>query len=183
MRLPKSPLAAAGLLLLAIAPLVVNVTRATGSPGSHAAHETSPPQDRAAPLPGTRCTRAKGERCKQRHDDQNNAPVVGLRASEQKITLACPDGATSQTCTPGPGQQVQLQATATDPDGDSLLYSYSATGGRVTGDGAEVTWDLTGLRPGTYTATVEVDDCCGCVAFASAQVKVESCSGCGDTLR
>ena len=183
MRVPDSPLAAAILLLLAVAPLAVNVTRAGESPSPPAAHEASAPQDRAATLPGTRCTRAKGERCKQRPDDQNNAPVVELSASEPKITLACPDGAASQTCAPSPGQQVQLRATAKDPDGDTLLYTYSVTGGRAAGEGAEVTWDLSGLRPGTYTATVEVDDCCGCVAFSSTQVIVESCSGCGGTLR
>ena len=54
---------------------------------------------------------------------------------------------------------------ATDPDGDTLLYSYTVTGGRITGEGANVSWDLTGVQPGTYTSTVEVDDGCGCVAF------------------
>lgn len=132
--------------------------------------------------PAPRCTNAYRERCK-RPGAQNNAPAVELRASEQKLTLSCPEGSSSQTCTPSAVTKVQLQANATDPDGDSLLYTYSVTGGRAAGNGAEVTWDLTGLQPGTYTANVEVDDCCGCVAFSSVQVKVEACGDCVATSR
>jgi hypothetical protein len=36
---------------------------------------------------------------------------------------------------------------------------------------------LTGVAPGTYTVTVEVDDGCGCVAFTSTTVTVNRC-GC-----
>ena len=70
---------------------------------------------------------------------------------------------------------VALSANATDPDGDTLLYTWSTTGGRVTGDGPNATLDLTGAAPGTYTVTVEVDDGCGCVAFTSTTVTVTAC--------
>ena len=182
MHVTKASFAAACLLLLAVTPFAVSDTSAGGDVESNAARDASRAQDAATPLPGTRCTNAYRDRCK-RPGAQNNAPVVELRASEQKITLACPDGTASQTCTPSPGQQVQLQATAKDPDGDTLLYTYSVTGGKAAGNGAEVTWDLSGLQPGTYTATVEVDDCCGCVAFSSVQVKVEACGDCAATSR
>src|SRR5205085_11676274 len=36
----------------------------------------------------------------------------------------------------------------------------------------------TGVQPGTYTSTVEVDDGCGCVAFSSTTVTVAGCTGC-----
>src|SRR5205085_10879728 len=70
---------------------------------------------------------------------------------------------------------VQLAAAATDPDGDTLLYTWSTTGGRITGDGPNVTWDLSGVAAGSYTATVEVDDGCGCIAYANTSVTVDSC--------
>ncbi|HEY0083834.1 MAG TPA: hypothetical protein VGB61_13655, partial [Pyrinomonadaceae bacterium] len=54
-------------------------------------------------------------------------------------------------------------------------YTWSTTGGRITGDGANVSWDLSGVQPGTYTASVEVDDGCGCIAFSSTTVTVERC--------
>jgi hypothetical protein len=102
-----------------------------------------------------------------------------LEASAQKIILPCGGGAAPQSCTPSESRQVRLQALASDADGDTLRYSYSATGGRIGGEGPNVTWDLTGLRPGGYTATAEVDDTCGCVAFYSVRVTVASCDGCG----
>jgi PKD domain len=109
----------------------------------------------------------------------NQPPVVSLAANPATVTLAasCPaDQMPAEGCTPS-STTVQLAATATDPDGDTLLYTWSTTGGRITGDGPNVTWDLSGATPGTYTATVEVDDGCGCIAYANTSVTVTSC-GC-----
>jgi hypothetical protein len=61
---------------------------------------------------------------------------------------------------------VRLRTIARDPDRNRLLYTYSTTGGAATGDGPAVTWTLD--SPGTYTASVEVDDGHGCTSFASA---------------
>ncbi|HEY0544615.1 MAG TPA: Ig-like domain-containing protein [Pyrinomonadaceae bacterium] len=109
----------------------------------------------------------------------NQAPTVSLAAAESSITLACPAGTRPTNCTISPDQVVALTANASDPDGDTLLYTYTTTGGRITGEGASVTWDLTGAQPGTYTATVEVDDGCGCVSFSSTTVTVaEPPTGC-----
>ena len=107
----------------------------------------------------------------------NQPPTVTLSASSSRVVLAaeCPAGQRPvASCTPTAGT-VQLSATATDPDGDTLLYTYSTTGGRVTGDGPNATLDLTGVAPGTYTVTVEVDDGCGCIAFTSTTVEVARC--------
>ena len=108
----------------------------------------------------------------------NQPPVVSLAAATTTITLPCPPGQTSATCPAAPAMSTALVATATDPDGDTLLYTWSVTGGRVTGDGANVSWDLSGVGAGTYTATVEVDDGCGCVSFATATVTVAACADC-----
>ena len=184
MRAPTTPFTTAVLLFLALAAFAVSALTVNGSAaaGEVVGRDASRLQDAATPRPGTRCSREKGKQCKRPGAD-NNAPVVSLRASELKITLACPEGQTSQTCTPSAGPKTQLRATASDPDGDTIIYTYSATGGRITGDGADVAWDLTGLQPGTYTATVEADDCCGCVAFSSVQVIVEACGDCAVTSR
>ncbi len=108
----------------------------------------------------------------------NNPPTTAVSASPSRVVLAaeCPPGERpSEGCT-STGSTVQLAANATDPDGDTLLYTWSTTGGRITGDGANVTWDLSGVQPGTYTASVEVDDGCGCIAFSSTTVTVERCT-------
>lgn len=108
----------------------------------------------------------------------NQAPTVTLSTSSASVTLPCEDGSMGESCRSNSNQSVQLSSSATDPDGDTLLYTYSVTGGRITGDGPNATWDLSGVTPGTYTATVEVDDGCGCVAFSSTTVTVARCTDC-----
>jgi hypothetical protein len=108
----------------------------------------------------------------------NQPPTVSLTASSSRVVMAAECGVNERpdpNCTPTAGT-VQLSANATDPDGDTLLYTYSTTGGRITGDGPNSTLDLTGVAPGTYTVTVEVDDGCGCIAFTSTTVTVERCT-------
>jgi hypothetical protein len=108
----------------------------------------------------------------------NQPPTVALTASSSRIVLPAECTGTDipdPNCTPTAGT-VQLSANATDPDGDTLLYTYSTTGGRITGDGPNSTLDLSGVAPGTYTVTVEVDDGCGCIAFTSTTVTVERCN-------
>ncbi len=51
-----------------------------------------------------------------------------------------------------------VRANAHDPDGDTLTYSWSASGGKITGSGDTATFDATGVAPGRYTATVTVSD-------------------------
>ncbi len=106
----------------------------------------------------------------------NQPPTVNLTAAQSTVRLAadCGPGQIPSPCEPT-SPSVQLSANASDPDGDTLLYTYSTTGGRIVGDGPNATLDLTGAQPGTYTVTVEVDDGCGCVAFSSTTVTVERC--------
>ncbi|HXI22649.1 MAG TPA: hypothetical protein VNG71_02160 [Pyrinomonadaceae bacterium] len=109
----------------------------------------------------------------------NQPPTVTLAASSSTITLPCAAGThSSGACPSGASSSVQLTANATDPDGDTLLYTYSTTGGRVSGQGGTATWDLSGLGPGTYTASVDVDDGCGCITSSTTTVTIASCSDC-----
>lgn len=111
----------------------------------------------------------------------NNPPVVNLSASSTRVVLPAecgPDQVPDPACTPtegGGGATVQLTTQATDPDGDTLLYTYSTTGGRIVGEGPNVTLDLSGVQPGTYTTSVEVNDGCGCITFQSVEITVERC--------
>jgi hypothetical protein len=45
--------------------------------------------------------------------------------------------------------------------GDVLVYMYKVTGGKIIGEGANVTWDLSNAPAGQYSITVGVDDGCG----------------------
>ena len=108
----------------------------------------------------------------------NVAPVVNaVRPSISSILRPCPPGTSSTTCTPT-GNEVTLVAEATDQNNDQLLYTWSVTGGRLSGEGRQVTWDLSGVQNGTYTATVEVNDGNMGKASGSATVTVADCPDC-----
>lgn len=103
----------------------------------------------------------------------NQPPTVNLALGG--VTPGVSDVLRSAANTVCAGDKVALTATASDPDGDTLLYSWTSTGGRIVGDGANTAFDTTGLAPGDYTITVEVNDGCGCVAFDSKTIRVEAC--------
>jgi hypothetical protein len=103
----------------------------------------------------------------------NQPPTVALALGA--VTPGSTDLLRSSASTVCAGDRVALTATASDPDGDTLLYSWTSTGGRIVGDGVNTQFDTTGLAPGDYTITVEVNDGCGCVAFDSKTIRVEAC--------
>ena len=127
--------------------------------------------------PGARCTRlswpkektkpaGQGGRCERLWTSArkgeflpNGAPKLGLSSSTSYLAAGAP-------------AEVNLKAIACDLDGDNLLYTFSTTGGRIAGEGADAVWSLAGVAPGTYTVMVEVDDGCGCMSFSSGTVTI-----------
>src|SRR6185503_7221356 len=105
----------------------------------------------------------------------NQPPSVTVSASTSTVNLPCPTGASVESCVPSASKEVQLTANATDPDNDTLLYTWSVTGGRISGEGRAVNWDLSGVNPGTYTASVQVNDGNQHTADASTTVTVAVC--------
>jgi outer membrane protein OmpA-like peptidoglycan-associated protein len=71
------------------------------------------------------------------------------------------------------GEHVNIVSTASDPDGDPLTYSYSATGGQISGNGPSAAFDSTGLAVGTYTVTCTADDGRGGRTNATTNVDVQ----------
>lgn len=114
---------------------------------------------------------------------QTNPPTIKLTPSTNLV----------QNC-PGEGSTVQLVADARSPQGLPLRYNWSATGGRIVGSGANTSWDFSGVAPGTYTVTVEVNSGSeqDCTAFTQTAVVVRPCPpptcpsiviSCPDTVR
>jgi hypothetical protein len=108
----------------------------------------------------------------------NQAPTVSVVTSSASITLPCPEGTSSTTCTASASRTIDLTANAVDPDNDTLLYTWSVTGGKLSGDGRGVSWDLSGVNPGTYTVTVDVNDGNAHTVNGSATVTVAECTNC-----
>jgi hypothetical protein len=46
----------------------------------------------------------------------------------------------------------EISCIASDPDKDSLIYTWSATGGKIIGDGATIPW----ICPGGSQSTISV---------------------------
>jgi outer membrane protein OmpA-like peptidoglycan-associated protein len=72
-----------------------------------------------------------------------------------------------------PGEHTGVTCNGSDPDNDPLTYSYTATGGQITGSGSHVQFDATGLQPGTYTVKCTVNDGRGGTADASGSLEVK----------
>jgi len=72
-----------------------------------------------------------------------------------------------------PGERTGITSTATDPDNLPLTFTYSATGGQVTGDGPKATFDSTGLAPGSYTVKCTATNSRGGTADSSTTVDVQ----------
>ncbi|MDQ1707226.1 MAG: hypothetical protein QOJ88_437, partial [Pyrinomonadaceae bacterium] len=108
----------------------------------------------------------------------NVAPTGSVSSSVTSITLPCPPGTSSESCSASASSAVDLTATYSDPEGDTLLYTWSVNGGRLTGESRSVSWDLSGLAPGTYVATVSVSDGIAPPVTGTASVAIAECVGC-----
>jgi DNA-binding transcriptional regulator of glucitol operon len=90
----------------------------------------------------------------------NHSPAIdSLTAERQKVRKA-------MTST--------IECTASDPDGDELSYTWSTSGGSISGEGSVVTWVAPNTF-GTYTITVTVTDGRGGQATQSIEIVVTCC--------
>jgi hypothetical protein len=72
----------------------------------------------------------------------------------------------------GSNDSVAIHVNASDPDNDTLAYSYTATGGAVSGTGPDARWDSSGLNTGSYTVNAKVDDGKGGTATCATDITV-----------
>lgn len=104
------------------------------------------------------------------------ANVDDLVVEDTMVTLPCDNGVDG--CSDKTTLSVKSSASSSDPT-DQLLYNYTVSGGRIVGNGANVSWDLSGAKPGTYTITSAVDNGCGlCGKTVTKTVEVKKCDKC-----
>ena len=104
--------------------------------------------------------------------------VESITTSTSLITFCPTTGTMSSNLSCSPDREVNVVANAATPDGTEFLYTWSVTGGTIRGTGREVTWDLSGLPEGVYTATVELNDGNQHTSSGSTTVTIALCSGC-----
>ncbi|HTY62631.1 MAG TPA: PKD domain-containing protein [Acidobacteriota bacterium] len=107
-------------------------------------------------------------------DGEATATASSIGTVKEKIIPNKPPSIECQTTTMdvASGGSVQLRAKASDPDNDRLSYSWSATGGTVSGSGDTATFNAAGVGAGSYSVTVTVDDGRGGKASCSMTVNV-----------
>lgn len=107
----------------------------------------------------------------------SDPPIVIVTSSTSLIKF-CPLWMES-TDNCSASREVELSASAGGPDVDSKLrFVWMVSAGRIRGEGQKVTWDLSGVADGTYTATVEVNDGSGLAANDSTKVSIAPCQNC-----
>ena len=101
--------------------------------------------------------------CKRPDGTINQAPsVTGLLLDKTELRLKSPPPGQPLADTDAPKDMiVNVTTNAVDAENDVLDYHYTVSAGRIIGSGSNVTWDLTGVGPGTYMITAKVDDSCG----------------------
>ncbi len=105
--------------------------------------------------------------------------VDNLTLSESTVYLPCAPGTRSTSGGCSDEMMVNATTAATDPENDVLTYEYTVSGGRIVGQGSNVNWDLSGVRPGTYTITAGVNDGCGiCGQTKTQTITVADCPDC-----
>ena len=104
---------------------------------------------------------------KVREEPINFTPPNLSLVAEPTVITVC-EGSTSSV--------VNLNARVTSDS--PVRYQWRASGGRINGDGAAVTWDVSGLQPGYYKAYVDIETGsvdAACQAFTSTTVVVNRC--------
>jgi hypothetical protein len=104
------------------------------------------------------------------------ANVTELILSKNEITADCPAQDSSETKRDDDYFKISIEtkAESNDPT-DVLTYNYLVSGGKIIGQGAKnVIWDLSGVKPGSYSITAGVDNGCGaCGATKTVTVVVK----------
>lgn len=121
-----------------------------------------------------------GRRNARKKEEINKfADVTNLELGKSSVSNPCGPGERSKSGGCSDDMTSSVATTAVDPEGDVLTYNYTVSGGRIIGQGANVSWDLTGAQPGTYTITAGVDDGCGvCGKTQTRTITVAKCADC-----
>lgn len=105
-------------------------------------------------------------------------PTAVVASSALKLDLTS-NTTTVSACSDAAGSQVQLNAAAISPNGNPIKYRWTTSGGTISGEGPQVTWNLAGLKPGYHKASLDIVSTGSegvCQAFSSVTVLVNACA-------
>ena len=105
-------------------------------------------------------------------------PTAAVASAPLKLSLTS-SAATISECSDAAGSQVRLTAAAVSPNGNPIKYKWTTSGGTISGEGAQVTWNVAGLKPGYHKASLDIISTGSdgeCQAFSSVTVLVTPCA-------
>lgn len=108
--------------------------------------------------------------------DSNYPPnVTELVLSQTEITADCNSINNSQNknCADN-NSKITVSTIAVDLENEVLTYFYKVSAGKIVGQGANIVWDLSDVKAGTYTITAAADDGCGlCGRYITKTITVK----------
>jgi hypothetical protein len=81
--------------------------------------------------------------------------VTGLTLNRDSLAASSPEKSDADS------MKIQVSTVGWDHEGDTLAYIYEVSGGKIIGEGSNVNWDLSNVKPGQYMITAWADDGCG----------------------
>lgn len=81
--------------------------------------------------------------------------VENISFDKTSATLWCPVDFVNEICKKD-AQKIQITTSVKNPENKNLTYYYIVSGGKIIGQGANVTWDFADMPPGMYSITVGV---------------------------
>jgi hypothetical protein len=105
-------------------------------------------------------------------DGKGHTASQSLQLNVVTNQLPVVNSVTASPATLKPGETSTVTCTASDPDGDTLTYTWSASGGAISGTGKIVTWQAPSAT-GEFLIKVKVDDSKGGTAEGSCRIVVE----------
>jgi hypothetical protein len=122
-----------------------------------------------------------GVKQKNAHCPPNAPPIIeSVILSASEITKECSSYKPIQnnSCS-NTIKTIDVTTVAKDDENDVLVYYYEVSGGKIIGRGSKVIWDLSDVKPGTYTIIIGVDDGAGFEGrTVTKEIKVVECPNC-----
>jgi hypothetical protein len=77
--------------------------------------------------------------------------VESVTFDKETVFLVCPFYETSKE-----SEKLKVSTIAKNTEKEELSYYYFVSGGKILGEGSNIIWDFSGMRPGEYSMTVGV---------------------------
>ena len=105
-------------------------------------------------------------------------PSVVLQLNKTEIVAQSPIENSLPKTKPDDSAQFIDASAFTNSQSEKILYKYKVSAGKIVGYGAKVVWDLSGIKAGSYTVSVQIDDGSGVIKPVTREITIVESSDC-----